>query len=132
MVRRRRETPARLLTELELALMTVLWRRGTATVSEMKRDLEAERKLAHTTVATMLKVLEGKGAAVATKEGRGLVYTAALAKADYETRALDHVVERVFDESPLALVRRLLGEGKLGPTELTELRRLLDDDGEKK
>ena len=130
MVRRKRGSPPKLFTELELLLMTALWRRGTATVADVKRDLQSERQLAHTTVATMMKVLEGKGAVVATKEGRGLVYAPVLAKADYETRALEHVVERVFDDSPLALVRRLLGEGKLGPSEIGELKKLLGD-GEK-
>lgn len=131
MVRRKRETPTKLFTELELLLMQALWRRGSATVADVKRELASERTLAHTTVATMLKVLEGKGAAAATKEGRGLVYRPIVDKAKYEARALDHVVENVFDDSPLALVRRLLGDGKLGPKEIDELRRLLDD-GEKK
>lgn len=125
MVRRKRETPPKLFTELELLLMTALWRLGAATVADVKREVQADRQLAHTTVATMLKVLEGKGAVVATKEGRGLVYAPALAKSDYEARALEHVVESVFDDSPVALVRRLLGDGKLTLGDIDELRRLL-------
>ena len=51
------------LTELQLAIMRVLWDRSEATVQEIWEALHAERGLAQTTVATMLSRLEQIGRA---------------------------------------------------------------------
>ena len=51
MTKRRGKTQ---LSELQLAVMRVLWRRREATTAEVVADLAAERGLAHTTVATLL------------------------------------------------------------------------------
>src|ERR1700692_3938026 len=61
------------LGKLQLAIMRVLWRRGEAAVTEVHEDLEAERDLAPTTVATMLAKLEHKGAGAHPPGGRGFL-----------------------------------------------------------
>jgi BlaI family transcriptional regulator, penicillinase repressor len=62
------------LGKLQLAIMRVLWRRGEAAVAEVHEDLEAERELAPTTVATMLAKLEHKGVVAHRTEGRRFIY----------------------------------------------------------
>jgi len=49
------------LTELQLAILRVLWERGEATVQDIWEALHPERGLAQTTVATMLSRLERRG-----------------------------------------------------------------------
>lgn len=117
---------ARLLTETELELMTILWRLGEGSVTDVIERLPQGRNLAYTSVSTILRILEQKGVLSTRKEGRGHIYIPQIKKADYEARTVAHVVERVFDGTPVALVRQLLGSGQLNENDLRELKDLID------
>src|SRR5918994_57984 len=67
------------LTRRELDVMSVLWRRGRATVAEVRDDLADD--LAYPTVQTMLRVLEGKGYVGHTVAGRASADQEAAAEA---------------------------------------------------
>lgn len=115
----------KMLTEAELELMAVLWKLGEGSVAEVIEQLPKSRKQAYTTISTILRILEQKGAVSARKEGRGHVYIPALRKEEYETRTIKHVVERVFEGAPVALARQLLQTENLSEAELSELKELI-------
>lgn len=115
----------RLLTETELELMTLLWKRGEGSVADVIADLPAGRELAYTSVSTILRILEQKDVLTTRKEGRGHVYIPALSKDEYESRTVHHMVERVFDGTPMALARQLLQTTQLSKDELTELKKMI-------
>jgi predicted transcriptional regulator len=120
----------KLLTDVELELMSILWKLGEGSVGDVIEHLSAGRDLAYTSVSTMLRILEQKKILKARKEGRGHVYIPILEKSEYEARAVKHVVERVFNGTPMALVKQLLSSGDLNPKELEELKRLINGKGE--
>jgi predicted transcriptional regulator len=122
----------KLLTETELELMSILWKLEEGSVNEVIEQLPKERDLAYTSVSTILRILEQKGILKTRKEGRGHVYIPQLKKNDYEAKAVRHVVERVFNGTPVALVRQLLGAVKLDENELKELKALIDQIGGRK
>jgi len=62
-----------ILGELQHAIMTVLWERGEATTGDVHEALRAERGLAFTTIATMLRKMEDKGVVTHRAEGRQFV-----------------------------------------------------------
>ena len=70
----RKKTPRqkKLLTEVELELMGILWRLGEGTVSDVAQGLPAERKLAYTSVSTILRILEQKKLSRAEKKAAGI------------------------------------------------------------
>ena len=70
----------KLLTEVELELMTILWKKGEGSVADVIEGLPKDRNLAYTSVSTILRILEQKGALKTRKEGRGHVYIPALKK----------------------------------------------------
>jgi predicted transcriptional regulator len=115
----------KLLTETELEFMNVVWALGEATVNDVIEHLPADRQVAYTSVSTILRILQQKNILSARKEGRGHVYIPLLQKSDYESRTLHHVVDKVFDGTPLALVRQLLGTMKMNPEEVHELKELV-------
>jgi|SRR3954464_3420850 predicted transcriptional regulator len=119
--------PARLLTESELELMTILWRLRGGTVADVLAALPPERTLAYTSVSTILRILEQKGVLMTEKVGRGHRYIPSVAKGDYESFALDQVVDKVFDGQPLSLMRRLVDTAGLTRKDLASLKALLDD-----
>jgi predicted transcriptional regulator len=128
----KKETESKLLTETELELMTILWRLKEGSVAEVIEQLPKERDLAYTSVSTIMRILEQKGALKTRKEGRGHIYIPSLKKNDYEAKTVKHVVDRVFDGTPVALVRQLLDSGNLNSKDLEELKKLIIQAGEKK
>lgn len=119
--------PQRLLTEVELELMSILWRGGGATVADVLAALPADRTLAYTSVSTILRILEQKAVVASEKVGRGHRYVPTMAKGDYEAFALDQVVGKVFGGQPLALVRRLVDTKGLTRKHVAALKALLDE-----
>jgi predicted transcriptional regulator len=121
----------RLLTEVELELMTILWRLGDGggSVNDVLESLPPERPLAYTSVSTILRILERKGVVKARKQGRGHLYVPRITKAAYEARSLRHLLSRVFDGAPAALVRCLVESEKLSPEDLRAIKGLLQARG---
>jgi len=115
------------LTEVELELMTILWRLGGGTVNEVLAALPPERPLAYTSVSTILRILEQKGVLATAKVGRGHRYVPLVALDAYQAFALAQVVGKVFGGEPVALVRRLVDGAELSTKELAALRALLDE-----
>ena len=127
MARPRRTGRPKLLTEVELELMSVLWQRGEATVREVLDSLPPARRLAYTSVSTVLRILERKQLVLSRKDGKVHVYRPAVSKSAYEARSVRHLVDKVFDGAPSAMVMRLLDEAELSRDELEQLRRRLEE-----
>lgn len=121
----------KLLTDVELELITILWRIGEGSVNDVMAFLPENRDLAYTSVSTILRILEQKKILKTRKEGRGHVYIPILTKDEYEKKTIKHVVEKVF-ESPAALVKQLLDSTNLSDEELKEIKNLLSKSGSKK
>ena len=127
-----KQTEGKLLTETELELMTILWRLGEGSVADVIEHLHKERDLAYTSVSTILRILEQKKILKTRKEGRGHIYTPQIKKSEYEAKTVKHVVDRVFDGTPVALVRQLLDSVELNANDLKELKSLIDQAGGRK
>jgi predicted transcriptional regulator len=87
--------------------MDILYRRGRATATEVRGDLEGG--LSDSTVRTQLRVLEAKGHVRHDEEGLRYVYAAAVPRQAARRLALKHVVETFFDGSTERVVGALLG-----------------------
>ncbi len=106
-------TDEKMLTDVELELMTILWKLNEGSVADVIEGLPKNRDLAYTSVSTILRILEQKGIVKTRKEGRGHIYIPALMKSEYEKKAVSHIVDRVFDGTPVALVKQLLNAGEI-------------------
>lgn len=115
----------RLMTEVELELMTIIWGLGKATVKEVAANLPEDRNLAYTTVATVMKVLEQKGFLECHKDSYAHVFSPRVSKKSYESNCIEHMVTNVFDGEPVALVQRLLNTQKLRKEEISAIEEAL-------
>lgn len=111
------------LGDLQLAIMRVVWERGEATAGEVHAALAAERGLAPTTIATMLRKLEDKGVVAHRTVGRVFVYRAKVEEQAVHRSMVGELVRRVFDGDPRQLVSHLLTEGQVDLAELEALRK---------
>ena len=116
----------KLLTETELELMGILWALGEGSVNDVLGRLPKSRALAYTSVSTILRILEQKEIIASRKQGRGHVYYPLLEKQAYEQTSLEHLLNKVFDDNPSALVARLIETKGLSPAALDEIRGLLE------
>jgi len=113
------------LTDHELRLMEVLWRRGRATVATVVDSLTPP-PLAYSTVLTTLRTLEQKGYIEHQEDGRAYVYRPRVQRDDAAKSAVRHLLDRFFGSSPGALAVTLLDETPLTADDVAKIRRLLD------
>lgn len=106
--------------------MSILWRLKQGTVHQVQEALPSGRRLAYTSVSTILRILEQKGVVASRREGRGHVYSPRVAKEAYEARSLRDLIGRVFDSAPVSLVRCLVENEKLSAEDLATIRTLLE------
>jgi len=110
----------------QMAIMRVLWKRGESTVAEVQNELEVERPLAYSTVATVLARMERKGLVAHRAEGRTFVYRAAVTEDGVGTSVLADLIETVFGGSPTAMVSHLLRSCEVDSRELRRIRQLVE------
>ncbi len=115
------------LTEAELKLMQVLWKKGSATVSGVVEALPTEVPLAYSTVLTTLRILENKGYVRHTKEGRAFIYHPLMGREQARENAVTHLVRSFFGNSHELLVLNLLDPKRVDPAELKRLRKLIEE-----
>lgn len=113
------------LTDLQLAMLDVLWERGEATVSDVHEVLLDERGLAATTVATILSRLEKRGVVTHRSEGRQYVYRALVSRTEVCDTMVNALTDRLFQGDVAALVTHLLTESDFSPGDLARVRRLI-------
>lgn len=111
------------LGDLQLAIMRVLWQRGEATVVEVHEELEPERGLAPTTIATMLTKMEKKGVVGHRLDGRRFIYEPRVSEPDVTRSMVSELADRLFGGEVTALVSHLLAEHEILPDELAALKR---------
>lgn len=112
------------LTPRELDVMSILWRKGSGTVAEVREELADT--LAYTTVLWVLQTLATKGHVRHERAGKAFRYFPATAAEDAGGSALDRIVDKVFHGSASMLLAQLVQERELPPEELQRMRDLLD------
>jgi BlaI family penicillinase repressor len=120
------------LTDQELEIMKVVWARGTATVRDVYEELLKRRKIAYTTVMTMMGILAQKGHLKKSADERAYVYTPAQPQSEVVGNMVHDFLKRVFNGSAKPLLIHLVEEKKLSPDELDEIRKLLKEKRRKK
>jgi BlaI family penicillinase repressor len=113
-----------ILTEQELEIMKIVWERETATVRDVYEVLLERRKVAYTTVMTMMKILEQKKYLKKDQSDRAFVYRPAQPKRQVIGAMVKDFVNRVFNGSAEPLLVHLVEEHDLSREDLEEIARL--------
>ena len=117
------------LTEAELRLMDVLWKKETATVSDVVAALPGTAPLAYSTVLTTLRILERKGYVSHEKEGRAYVYQPVVGREEARRSVVRYMMSRFFNNSPEALMLNIVENEAVDEDVLDRLKRMVDDNG---
>ena len=117
-----------ILTNQELEIMKIVWKRGSSTVREVYEDLLKHRKIAYTTVMTMMGTLEQKGRLRKSERGRAYVYTPMETETMVVGSMVQEFVKRVFNGSARPLLVHLVESMNGDEDQLEEIRTLLKEE----
>jgi predicted transcriptional regulator len=117
--------PSSTLTGAELEIMHVVWSLGSATVRDVYEALRRHRKVAYTSVMTMMKILEQKGHLNKEQVERAYVYQPAKPRRQVLGIMVRDFVDRVFQGAAKPLLVHLVEEKRLSQKDLDEIQRLL-------
>lgn len=122
------------LGDAELGALKTLWDHGPATVREVLSHLhDSGRRVAYTTVQTLLTRLEQKGYVTSNKSELAYVYRAKLTRDRVTRSRLKTLVKQLYDGAAGPLVVQLIRTEQFTPDEIEELQELIERlDGEPK
>ena len=114
------------LTDLQTAVLRLLWDQGELSVTQIWEALYAERKLAQTTVATIVARLQRRGILARRTRDRQFVYRTLITEADVQHSMVSELTERLFAGDVAALVSHLLSARDMSPGDLARVRQMIE------
>ncbi len=123
------------LGKLELQVMKLIWDSGTATVRDVWEKLYPGKRLAYTTIATVMRKLEGKGFLKHDEKDRTYIYRPVLDQDEVSQGLLGDLIDGLFDGSAAKLVTTLIQSERITGKDLEQIQRMIlehregDDDG---
>ncbi len=105
--------------------MKVIWRLKSATVRQVYEELLKGRKIAYTTVMTLMNILEKKGHLKKRQEERAYLYVPAKPQKQVIGSMVQEFIHRVFNGSAEPLLAHLIEDEQVTEQELEEIRRTI-------
>ncbi len=112
---------------LEMDIMPIAWRNGAVTVKQVFEELYPARKLAYTTIMTVMKRLAHKGLLEVDDQTVPYVYRAVVDSQELTTAVVDEVVDRLLGGSSATLVLHYLKHGKMSQEERSMITLALEE-----
>jgi BlaI family transcriptional regulator, penicillinase repressor len=116
---------SKVLTDQELEIMKILWQRQSATVRDVYETLLEHRKIAYTTVLTMMKILEDKGYLLKSAADKAYVYAPSEPKEQVLGGMVNDFVDRVLSGSAKSMMLHLIDSDTVSQAELDEIALML-------
>ncbi len=113
--------------KVQLDIMNVIWEKGETTAREITDELCRQKAIAHSTVQTLLRNLEAKGAITHEKQDRTFTFKPLIHREDVQASSAHDLLTRVFQGSAYDLVSHLLKEERIEKDELLRLRELIEN-----
>lgn len=115
------------LTRFELEVMEELWKLGRASVRELLEALPKKKQPAYTTVQTIVRRLEEKGALVQVRKiGNAHIYEPTVSRKAAYGRLVHEFLD-LFGGSARPIMAHLAEAGQLNLEDVRELERMLAD-----
>jgi predicted transcriptional regulator len=111
-----RNTPRRPLTELQQAILDVLWTAGPGTADSIREALAPRHRLKDSSVRTLLRRLEARGFVRHRTAGK-------LFRTSVAARAVQQIIDRFWSGSAEQFLVGMVDEEVLTPDEIRKLAR---------
>ena len=115
------------LTKAEEEIMQIIWKLGPCTVSQIIDEMDESPKPPHSSVSSLVRLIEKKGFLSHKAYGKTYEYRPAVLKEDYGKKTLGKFIADYFGGSANSLVSFLVKQEEISPEELKELLDKLKD-----
>jgi predicted transcriptional regulator len=105
--------------------MDVVWDRGRVTVRNVQEALAPHRRLAYTSVLTMMQVLERKGFVASRRAGRANEYWPTVSRARFGLRSAIEIVNSFFAGSVPAMLSHFAETERLSDEDIQALQKIV-------
>lgn len=113
-------------TESELEILQILWQQGPQTVRFINDELNKYREVGYTTTLKIMQIMLDKGLLTRDVQDRAHIYSPAISEESTQNVMLKDFVQTAFRGNSASLVMRALGESNASPTELAEIKALIE------
>jgi len=117
--------PSSIPTEVELAILHVLWKDGPSTVRQIHDSLKEERGTGYSTTLKMIQVMTEKGLVLKDDSQRPQVYRASKQEEQTQLQLVDDLIQRGFSGSAMKLVLSAVSAKRISADEMKRIRDLL-------
>ncbi len=114
------------LSDAQMEIMNAVWDRGEATVADVWKSLAARRKVARSTVLTMLARLQEKGWLRCDEEGHAFRYRATVPREATLGQVVSRLIDTTFGGSAEGLVMALLHGRGVSKEEARRIKKMID------
>jgi BlaI family transcriptional regulator, penicillinase repressor len=114
------------LGETEMEVLHHVWDLGEASVADVHERILRNRKVAYTTIMTVMKNLATKGYLRFEQRGVTYIYRAARPPEEVRHSLVQRLVSKVFEGSAVALVQTLVRNQDLSDEERAEIARMIE------
>ena len=115
------------LGETEMEVLQHIWALKNAMVAQVHARVLETRKVAYTTIMTVMKKLADKGYLTFQKDGATYVYAPARSQEDVQQSLISSLVDKAFQGSPAALIQTLVKKEALSDAERQDILKLIED-----
>ena len=113
------------VTEGELEILQVIWKKGQCTVREVHEELAKNKDAGYTTTLKLMQIMHDKGLVERDTTAKTHLYKALISREQAQSTALDKIISTVFKGSTADLVIQALGQHRASNDELDEIRKYL-------
>ncbi len=113
------------LGESEMEILHIVWSKQKVSVAEVHEEILKTRKVAYTTVMTIMKKLADKGYLTFIKDGVTYIYSPAQPESEVKHGLLKQIVNKVFKGSPLEMVQSLVDNEELSQEERLKIEEII-------
>lgn len=117
----------KLLTNLELKVMNLLWDKEQAFVKELIEAWDEKPKPAYNTISTVVRILAEKEFVGHKAFGRSHQYFPIISRKEYQKRFMKNVIKNVFSGSAASMVSTLVDDEEISSDEMDAIRRMIED-----
>jgi predicted transcriptional regulator len=114
-------------TDAEIEILRVLWQRGPATVRDISDELTRTKKIAYTSIATIVRIMVEKKMVEIVDIRRPQKFRAVIDENDARKSITDEWLSRMFNGSITNLVRHAMTGRKCSPKEIAELKKIIEE-----
>lgn len=115
------------LTDLQLAIMQEVWKRGTASVTDVHEALIDGSGLAKKTIGTMMARLEKQGFLAHYADGREFIYEPTVTRYEVGRAKVRNILDQIFAGNLPALVSHALEVKDVAPGDVERVRSLIGE-----